>query len=242
MSNFPNFAPHTTRGILLSTVSAIALTAGLSGPIGPDGGGSSIDPEIQRPAVTVNAPADSTMNDQNFTTGNDKPPKALHHPTTQERFVGHPNEIKGWTAKYFQPREFASKGNGLVDVDVFLVARLDAVREELGLPIRITSGYRDPAHNAHVNGAKNSQHMHGMAVDIDISGYDSATRYRLLILLVKHDSQALARTQIALRCFTLISASMPQSGITGRAHTPSGSPAHWMTLAGSVAQQQKRCN
>lgn len=43
---------------------------------------------------------------------------------------------------------------------------LDPLRESFGKPIRVTSGYRCPALNYVVSGAKNSQHMKGQAVDI----------------------------------------------------------------------------
>lgn len=43
---------------------------------------------------------------------------------------------------------------------------LDPAREALGLPIRVTSGYRSPAVNDKVGGAKDSQHTRGEAADI----------------------------------------------------------------------------
>lgn len=44
---------------------------------------------------------------------------------------------------------------------------LEAVRVRLGCaPIIVTSGYRCPALNAAIGGAKNSQHMRGEAADI----------------------------------------------------------------------------
>lgn len=47
-----------------------------------------------------------------------------------------------------------------------LCSQLDIIRGEWGGPIRIVSGYRTPAWNAHVGGAKLSQHMQGLAADI----------------------------------------------------------------------------
>lgn len=38
-------------------------------------------------------------------------------------------------------------------------------REILGKPIRISSGYRSPKLNAKINGAKNSAHLYGFAMD-----------------------------------------------------------------------------
>lgn len=47
---------------------------------------------------------------------------------------------------------------------------LDPLRESLGRPIIVTSGYRSPALNKVTRGAANSQHMRGEAVDIVVSG------------------------------------------------------------------------
>lgn len=43
---------------------------------------------------------------------------------------------------------------------------LDPLREAYGRPIIVTSGYRCPALNTAVGGAKSSQHMTGQAADI----------------------------------------------------------------------------
>lgn len=46
-----------------------------------------------------------------------------------------------------------------------LAEGLEKVRTLLGAPIRITSGYRSPALNAAIGGAKNSAHKEGYAAD-----------------------------------------------------------------------------
>lgn len=43
---------------------------------------------------------------------------------------------------------------------------LDPVREKLGGPLRVNSGYRCREHNLKVGGVRNSQHMAGEAADI----------------------------------------------------------------------------
>jgi len=43
---------------------------------------------------------------------------------------------------------------------------LQPLRDALGTPVSISSGYRCPSVNASINGAKNSQHMTGQAADI----------------------------------------------------------------------------
>jgi len=51
-----------------------------------------------------------------------------------------------------------------------LAHRLQGIRDLLGRPILINSGYRTPEHNRAVGGAKNSYHLKGMAADIIIPG------------------------------------------------------------------------
>ena len=46
------------------------------------------------------------------------------------------------------------------------------IRETWGKPIRITSGYRCPMHNAMVGGKVLSAHMFGLALDLDCDGID----------------------------------------------------------------------
>lgn len=76
-------------------------------------------------------------------------------------------------SKYFNDSEFVSKGNGQLPdggMNPELIERLDALRELAGEPIYVTSGYRDPEHNAAIGGAPNSFHTRGMAADIYCDG------------------------------------------------------------------------
>jgi len=52
-----------------------------------------------------------------------------------------------------------------------LALNLQVLRDALGLPIHINSGYRSLTHNRAVGGAKNSQHLLGKAGDITVNGY-----------------------------------------------------------------------
>ena len=85
--------------------------------------------------------------------------------------------------KYFHSSEFACKcgnhgfdneGRPILDsiIDKRLVDVLDAIRERIGQPIYINSGYRCPAHNEEVGGVPNSQHVVGTAADITYDGID----------------------------------------------------------------------
>lgn len=55
-----------------------------------------------------------------------------------------------------------------------LANRLQVVRDLLGKPIIINSGYRTPAHNRAIGGAAHSFHLSGMAADIVVPGMTAA--------------------------------------------------------------------
>ena len=71
--------------------------------------------------------------------------------------------------KFFKKSAFACKCCGVSIVDVELADVLDSARAHFNAPISIISGYRCPVHNSKVGGAKNSQHMQGIAADIKVS-------------------------------------------------------------------------
>lgn len=72
----------------------------------------------------------------------------------------------GRCSQHFRFREFASKGNGWIELHRALVHGLERYRTALGRPVAIVSGYRDPAYNKRVGGASNSQHLYGNAADV----------------------------------------------------------------------------
>lgn len=73
--------------------------------------------------------------------------------------------------QHFKVREFACKdGSQAVFIDDYLVTILDILRDKIGKPVIITSGYRTPWWNAKCDGAKYSYHIRGMAADIKVNG------------------------------------------------------------------------
>ena len=73
--------------------------------------------------------------------------------------------------RHFKVKEFACKdGSQVVFIDEYLYTILDILREKLGKPVIITSGYRTPEWNAKCGGVKYSYHMCGMAADIKVNG------------------------------------------------------------------------
>ncbi len=77
----------------------------------------------------------------------------------------------GDLSAHFSRWEFAEHDNGALPAgmpDPRLVQILERIREMTGgQPLRIVSGYRSPAYNARVGGARNSQHLYGRAADIE---------------------------------------------------------------------------
>jgi uncharacterized protein YcbK (DUF882 family) len=73
--------------------------------------------------------------------------------------------------KDFQIEEFYCRDGtpvpwNMVDEVKELAQNLQVLRDELGEPIRINSGYRNPTYNDKVGGEDNSYHMKCMAADI----------------------------------------------------------------------------
>jgi len=58
---------------------------------------------------------------------------------------------------------------------------LEPLRELLGKPIRITSGYRCPTLNGLIGGSKHSHHMVGMAADIKVKGMNTELLFQTII-------------------------------------------------------------
>jgi uncharacterized protein YcbK (DUF882 family) len=89
----------------------------------------------------------------------------------------HNNKDRTMTlTKNFSLQEFNSKDGSPMPKEVFeniilLANNLQVLRDELKASIKINSGYRSPAHNKKIGGAKNSTHTLGMAADIVVSGY-----------------------------------------------------------------------
>jgi zinc D-Ala-D-Ala carboxypeptidase len=62
----------------------------------------------------------------------------------------------------------------------FLASRLENVRELVGQPVFVTSGYRCPALNKLVGGARDSDHTYGLAADIHAPGLTTTQLYEML--------------------------------------------------------------
>ena len=88
--------------------------------------------------------------------------------------------------KYFVRGEFISPDTNTEDMDFRIVSLLDSMRQILGMPIIINSGYRTSEHNAKVGGHPKSRHLTGLAVDIRC--YSSKTRGKIIDFAVRYDA------------------------------------------------------
>lgn len=86
----------------------------------------------------------------------------------------------GDLSKNFSRREFACRGKdccgGSAPVHPELISGLQQLRDNVGVPLTISSGFRCRRHNAAVGGARQSQHTFGTAADVLVPSGWTATQ------------------------------------------------------------------
>jgi len=102
---------------------------------------------------------------------------AILYLTTEGRMIE-------WRWSDFTPREMLCRGNHECEtlIDEHFMDDLQALRDDFGEPLPITSGHRCPTHNHNVGGAQNSGHLVAQATDVAVSG---AKAYRLIPMAQK---------------------------------------------------------
>lgn len=78
----------------------------------------------------------------------------------------------------FSKSEFDCKHTGHNKMHPEFLAKLQELREALGFPLIISSGYRDPTHPAEARKARPGQHSQGIACDI--LAMDGATAFKIV--------------------------------------------------------------
>lgn len=65
-----------------------------------------------------------------------------------------------------------------------LCSNLQSLRDSLGVPVNVISGYRSPEYNVAIRGAKKSQHMRGAASDLKVPGMEPVQVYEEILRLI----------------------------------------------------------
>jgi hypothetical protein len=92
--------------------------------------------------------------------------------TTYTHFRDVPESAWRWPS--FSPAEIACRGTGAIKINTDAMDKLQTLRNRLGKPLIVRSGYRSPSHNRAVGGAPASKHMLGTAFDIAMSNHNPA--------------------------------------------------------------------
>lgn len=80
----------------------------------------------------------------------------------------------------FKSEEFTCKcGCGQNKINERFVERLQILRNKIGVPVNVTSGYRCPTHSVRVGGSYNDAHTVGIAADIYANGLTSVQLARV---------------------------------------------------------------
>ena len=96
------------------------------------------------------------------------------------------NKPHPWPWVNFTPEEFASNGNGAVQIEHRAANRLQALRTEFDEALTLNSAYRDPAYNASIGSMKGSYHIKGQAFDVKCRGWSKAKIARFVALAYAH--------------------------------------------------------
>ncbi len=71
-----------------------------------------------------------------------------------------------------------------------LAENLQVLRDQIGKPIRVISGYRSPTDNRKIGGARKSQHMTAKAADIKVRGMHPDDVRQEILSLIKEGKMA----------------------------------------------------
>jgi len=84
----------------------------------------------------------------------------------------------------FDCRDGSEMPDSVLDNVKLIAEQLQILRDFVGVPITVNSGYRSPTYNTKIKGAKRSQHLLGKAADITIEGMRAIDVYKLVTKLI----------------------------------------------------------
>jgi hypothetical protein len=125
---------------------------------------------------------------------------------------------------------------------VLCAAVLDPLRESLGRPVKVNSGYRSPALNRRIRGAEDSQHVRGMAADLQAPGMAVLELFQRIIRLGLPFDQLIYEAKDATTKWVHVShnAARNRGEIRTAVFSPDGRPLKYpvVTAAAALAMQE----
>jgi uncharacterized protein YcbK (DUF882 family) len=92
---------------------------------------------------------------------------------------------KNFKKSEFKCRDGTSVPDEYMDNLEELVQNLQIIRDHIGVPMHIISGYRSPKYNRKIGGARKSQHMKAKAGDIVVKSMKPTELREIIISLIK---------------------------------------------------------
>ena len=92
---------------------------------------------------------------------------------------------KNFNKSEFRCRDGTDVPEDLMDNLLELVENLQIIRDHVGKPVRIISGYRTPKYNRKIDGARKSQHMKARAADLKVSDVSAKELHKIITDLIK---------------------------------------------------------
>jgi hypothetical protein len=112
--------------------------------------------------------------------------------TVQEPPPGANGAHPDWNTFEAQPNDdYLNWGGADSRVDPAIAEIARRMSRSLGVKLNVNSGYRDRARNAACDGASNSNHMYGVAMDIAYIGGSGEERRRMLVAAIEAGAQGI---------------------------------------------------
>lgn len=97
---------------------------------------------------------------------------------------------KNFNLSEFRCRDGSDVPDEFIENVQCLAENLQVLRDHIGKPIRVISGYRSPSYNRRIGGAKKSQHMVAKAADIKILGMHPDDVRKEVLALIEEGKMA----------------------------------------------------
>jgi len=91
---------------------------------------------------------------------------------------------KNFSLSEFRCKDGTDVPEELMDNVKKLAKNLQVIRDHIGKPVRVISGYRSPSYNRRIGGARRSQHMLATAAAIKVTAMDPSAVKQVIVELI----------------------------------------------------------